>query len=332
MPLLPAELAELALRMVGANYFDPRAIPGLSQRGRDELKGRLNGIQEAAVRSSNEVADHASLVAFLNAEGRRLETSLAERNETEEARTAVKGVIQALREMASQINADHDGDGPARKAYRCGVIPIAFAVQENVIRAYKVAGAVLPEPAGVPIIYRTYITPDIPHKLGPFNVGGRTRIDISPSEVNIFIRKKADLLARDLWQLAYVFHHELVCHGFQCASQQAPAERKNAPVGCHWTEGWMDAVAFILSKLWVSRDDCKSCFSFGGPAAISEMNEMHQTRYPNPNAADPLKRRPPDISEDDAYLRFFARQAFDALSANLALDRYRAHNTNFVLV
>jgi hypothetical protein len=318
MPLSPAELAELALRFAGANHFDPRAIPLLGERGRAELDGRLNGIQEAAVRASNEVKDHASLVAFLSAEGGSLEASLTTRNETETTCAAVKRVIQELREVVSQIQADNDGDGPAREAYRCGVIPIAFAVQEHVIRAYEVAGAMLPKPAGVPIIYKTYITPDIPHKLGPFNVGGQTRIDIDPSVVTIFVRKKAHLLARDFWQLAYVFHHELVCHGLQCAGG-LPGERKNAPVSCHWTEGWMDAVAFTLSKLWAHREDCKSCFSFGGPAAISEMDGMHQARYPNPNAIDPQKRRPPDISEDDAYLRLYARQAFDALSANLAL-------------
>src|SRR5262249_23729317 len=196
MPLSPAELAELALRTIGANYFDPRA-PRLNERGRSQIESRLNGIRDAATRASNDVTDHRSLVAFLTEEGKRLETSLAQPIETQDACTSVKKVIQALSELVSQIQEGHDGDGPARDAFRGGVHPIAFAVQNNVIRAYAVAGAALL--VDVPI-YKTYITPDIPQKLGSFNVGGKTCIETSPSVVTVLIRKKAHLLARDLWQ------------------------------------------------------------------------------------------------------------------------------------
>jgi hypothetical protein len=322
MPLSPPELAEFALRTAGANYFDPRGIPRLSERGRDEIDGRLNSIQEAVTRASSEVTDHSSLATFLSREAARLETTLPERQETPETCAAVEKVIQALRDLANHTQASHDGDGPANGTCSCGVLPLASAVEQHVACAYAEAlmqtiESGLLVPPG--IIYKTYITPDIPHKLGQFNVGGQTRIDTGPSQVTIFIKKKARILARDLWQLAYVFHHELVCHGFQCATKLMPSERKNAPVGCHWTEGWMDAVAFMLAKHWASCEDCKSCFTFGGAAAIGEMNEMHQARYPNPNATDPTKKRPPDISEDDAYLRLYARQAFDALTAAMAL-------------
>jgi hypothetical protein len=250
----------------------------------------------------------------MNAEADQLETSLPARKETVPTQDAVRKVVQALRQAAGQIGAGQDGDGPVTQASRCGICPIAFAVERHVTSAYQ--NVVLPPQGGVRISYKTSVTPDIHQELAPFNVGGKTRIDTAPSLVEILVKKGTRLLARDFWQLAYIFHHELVCHAFQGASV-IPAPRKNASANCHWTEGWMDAVAFALSRQWARCQDCKPCFSFGGTAAISEMDEMYQTRYPKTVAGH--LQLPAGLDENDAYLRLNAREAFDVLIANLEL-------------
>jgi hypothetical protein len=49
-------------------------------------------------------------------------------------------------------------------------------------------------------------------------------------------------------QLPYVLMHELVCHAFQ--GLKGP-ERTPVDKTCAWSEGWMDAVAFAVTKEWI---------------------------------------------------------------------------------
>ena len=317
MPLSTAEQAELALRTTGAFYFDPRGLPSLNDAGRTEIRVRLEESQAVATGAALKVTDHASLVACLKSEALKLEASLPEREETPETQDAVKKAAASLRYKAEHIPEGHDGDGLASDSSPSGVLPFVCAVEQHVGKAYNEAFVLAPVR---PLIkYVTYITPDIHNKMGDFNVSGKARINTKPVQVDLFIRREAKILAHDLWQLAYVLHHELTCHAFQYATQITANGHSNAPMGCPWTEGWMDAAAFALAKAWASCGDCSICFAFGGSAAISTMNKMHQARYPDPASTDPARKLPPGLSENEAYLRFHARQAFDALTAALTV-------------
>jgi hypothetical protein len=325
MPLSAAEQAELALRTVGATYYDPRGLPPLSAHERAELRLRLKENHTAADGAALDVRDHATLVGFLTGWADGLEHSLTIRRETPRTREVVKKVVAVLRDRASRISEDEDGDGLPSDGCPCGVLSFAFAVEQHVRQAYQNAVMHLLNPGTEQkstgwriIFYRTYITEDIGKKLGRFNVGGQTRIDMIPAQVQLLIKRSSEILARDLWQLAYILHHEIVCHGFQYASQVNLTGYPNAPVGCHWTEGWMDAAAFALAKAWANCDECSCCFEFRGSSAIGAMQEMHDARYPALNKPEPMQDGPAGISEDDAFLRLYARSAFEALHTVLS--------------
>lgn len=332
MPLTPPEQAAFTLRVAGATHLDSRAKPLLGDQGRAELNLRSTENEAAAQRAAMTVSDAASAKQFLAEEIERLEGSLKERRETEETRQAVRRHFEALRLAERKSDSDQNADGPCTSECLYGIMPFAWAVETHVARTYEAYDAlpIIPEMRSISrpaIWYKTLCIPDIPKKMGAFNFCGRADISKSPALVELFIRNGVRLYARDLWQLAYVLHHELVCHGFQFSAAVGTVH-ENAPAGCHWSEGWMDAVAFSVATRWTHSPDCVPCFGFGGSFAVSSMDEMHRARYPNPDALRPEDKVPAGLSEGDAYLRYAAREAFDALSIVLSAlhDQREAHD------
>jgi hypothetical protein len=174
------------------------------------------------------------------------------------------------------------------------------------------ADAIASETSYPHIVYKTYVTPDIERDLFPFHVGATAAVDGVPTSVRLFVLKGHRVSGDDLWQLAYALHHELVCHAFQQAAANGAKPRKNAWAACHWAEGWMDAVAYQIAKNW-ARDDYKRCLGFGGSSAIKAMSAVHDARYPDPDNSTYAQRLPRQLSEDDAWLRFHAREAMHRL-------------------
>jgi hypothetical protein len=331
MPLEPAEQAELALRIAGAIYLDPFSRP-TSEQELTELKVRLNE-NEIAIERARSVADHDAMVKFIADEAEQRRASLYARNETAATKAAVQKVVEALQRLATTAAPDQDGDGPANGTCVCGLLPFAKAVEIHVVEAYAGAEAIHPvelsdEATRQTFSYRTFLTADINKRMGSFNVSGQTDINRIPTLVSLCLRRETSLTVRDIWQLVYVLHHELACHGFQYAAvlkswddhSMLPA-RENAPPSCHWTEGWMDAVALSLSREWARSSKSINCCGFGGKEAVRAMEDMHKERYPDPRASDPAKKFPAGVSPPDARLRWGAQLAFEMLATILSQSR-----------
>jgi hypothetical protein len=114
------------------------------------------------------------------------------------------------------------------------------------------------------------------------------------------------LTSRDLWHLAYTLHHELICHAFQNASSE---QAVNAHASCHWSEGWMDTIAFDLVTEWV--DDTTrpvSWLPLTGDDARGELWSFHDRRY----------SKPLDLAPDDVTRRRRARDAYRRLAQTLS--------------
>lgn len=111
-----------------------------------------------------------------------------------------------------------------------------------------------------------------------FHLDGATRATEGTSWVEIVLEDRA-LDLRTLRQLAYVCVHELICHAFQGILGQ---ERRNVGASCSWSEGWMDAVAWLLLERWLNEARALPAWLIRAPtprSAIDDCRKVHDRRY-----------------------------------------------------
>jgi hypothetical protein len=158
---------------------------------------------------------------------------------------------------------------------------------------------------GLKIEYTTAVSVD-GRELAPFRVDGMTDTGLEPRVVTIIVSPK-DMRSRDLWHVAYTFGHELLCHAIQGAAVGPTSP--NAHTSCHWSEGWMDTLAFDVVSEWV--DDLsvlRDWLPLRGEDARGELRKFHEHRYIAPLG----------LAKDDLLRRRRARDTYRALAKTLS--------------
>jgi len=308
VPLNASQKAALALRIVVARDLHDQLLP-VGERGETFLlaaRARLKGlIGETRLRVKNEagIGGHLSVAA---ATLRQVVAEPGSEPDSEAAINAIARAAQALETMAAGVRPG-DGDGPAlaedpaHRPCACGFLDLANLVEKRAQSTYIHARAL--SGAAPAVHYVTWITDDPQQLLGAYRVGGSADIGRSPRTVTLTIKDDDDFGAVDLCQLAYVLHHELFCHAFQ--APDPGSEVKNAPPQCHWTEGWMDRLAFKVSIDWVNQSNAPHTWlPIIGADAEDAIAEFHKFRYHNPRG----------LRDGDKKFRRAARQAFDTLA------------------
>jgi hypothetical protein len=177
---------------------------------------------------------------------------------------------------------------------------------ERRVRAAYVANDALRSATSPEITYQTWLIPLDPihdGDFGQFRIIGTADISSAPRRIKLKIRDQK-LNGRDLCHVAYVLHHELVCHGFQRGNNATSGGSGGAHPTCHWSEGWMDKLAFELAKDWVEQGGAaQQWLPLGSVNAQGAISSYHEARYTNP----------PDLTELDAKIRRAARQSFQDL-------------------
>lgn len=137
-----------------------------------------------------------------------------------------------------------------------------------------------------------------------FHLDGSTRATDNGSLVQIVLEDRS-LDLRTLRQLAYVGAHELICHAFQGIQGR---ERRNVGAACSWSEGWMDAVAWLLLERWLNEDHKMPAWLTRAPTprnAIDDCRKVHDRRY--------LIRQGRVMDPENIMRRQQARDACEAL-------------------
>jgi hypothetical protein len=280
-----------------ARFLDDYAAPP-GGPGRDAVEMARCRLSEWIARTDREVQSHDSLQCHLGRAAGALTELLAESPSEQ-----IQDAIAAIKRCAAGAKPD-DGDGLAHFAQAtdapclCGFLDLARRVEDRAQSYYDAAdGSLRAWPA---IAYKTILTPDTLKTLAPFNIGGGADIT-STRRVTLTVKDVA-LSAIDLCQIAYVLFHEVVCHGFQGLLQAAPV---NAKPKCHWSEGWMDAVAYRLAVASANghKNDVREWLPLTGPDAESAMGNVHNARYTDPAG----------LKSEDAKERRAARKAFSEL-------------------
>ncbi|MDL2403025.1 hypothetical protein [Rhizobium mayense] len=200
-----------------------------------------------------------------------------------------------------------NGDGPACRNGVCsvacgsGVLEIAGLVEARIRETFSMGGAAFgDEPA---IVYATTLTP-LGQQFAPFKVTGSTDSNKVIRIVNLVLLE-GQLSATDVVDLIYTLHHELICHAFQGYRSRRPTP--NAPAQCHWSEGWMDTLAFDIAELWI--DEGRSDWvPLKGERGKGQLRAFHEHRFGDQ----------PFLLRSDRTRRRGAREAFRDLAAILA--------------
>lgn len=331
MGLRPAEKAKLVLWLCAARYLDPECSP--CEDGEHRVGCKLLEAAQSAVDSAASSAELYLSAERLSAETERLAAlppedattahsllSLAEKAlissyllaeagclaalPREDADTTAHLLVslaeESLRGTAEKMRQHHEpSDGAAVEAERCDMVDFAAEIETWIRRLLQTEGCV-PSGHDPAIKYDIALTDD-GRDFAPFCINGETSIKRLPRTVGLTL--KAQLMtARDFWDIAYTLHHELVCHAFQGAS--ATHDLPDAHPRCHWSEGWMDTLAFDLVKEWGQLPG--QWLPLRGEDAQGELWEFHDHRY-----------RKPRLSPDDVLRRRRARDAYRRLVKTL---------------
>lgn len=156
---------------------------------------------------------------------------------------------------------------------------MAHLLQELEGRSRSTYSTHVPHAAAVPITFSlAHVAHGSEHGFIPeFHIDGSTRAIGSSSAVQIvFEDRSIDL--RTMRQAAYVCTHELICHAFQGISG---TERRNVGAACSWSEGWMDAVAWLLLESWLNKGGLPPWLiqSPTPRSAIEDCRQLHHRRY-----------------------------------------------------
>lgn len=188
--------------------------------------------------------------------------------------SALEWTTKATPEAAQRINAaiaNLAGSGREPTPGPYDFSELVSLIEGATAMLYADAGAL---PTGAPPIqYDTRVT-ELPSWFEPFSVTAKADIEALPRTVTIIVAN-ADLRATDLACVAYSMFHELVCHGFQAVGKHPPPS--NAPSSCHWTEAWMDTLAYAVACRWTELPN--SWLPIAGEDARDAMSQLHGVRY-----------------------------------------------------
>ncbi len=321
MPLQPNNLAALTLNLCGGRYFDHECCPIDDEESNNiviSARGVVDGgaqIAKTMAKTHQEAADY--LRSTVNALYK-----LRERTTQPVIRQMFDGADVFLKSSASAIAAGYTLDGPAASLRKSasdllGLLGLAAIIETRITQLYYTEGGV-PEGTNIPIEYFTLLSEDT-RVFAPFYINGTAIIIRSPREVYLALRG-GPLTSRDLWHIAYTLHHELVCHIFQGARSAGHLE--DAHPSCHWSEGWMDTVAFDLVENW--NDAPVAWLPLRGESALGEIRRFHEQRYLDPPRMRPIDRKKRQRARD-AY-RELAKTLFRhsiCISETEARDRAR---------
>ena len=91
---------------------------------------------------------------------------------------------------------------------------------------------------------------------------------------------------------------------------------------CHWTEGWIDAVAFRIAVISAGRErEVVAWLPMTGPDVTSAMGDVHNARYTNPAGL-----KPEDAKDRRAARKAFVELQFALLDAGIATSESRRRN------
>jgi hypothetical protein len=291
MALLPAQKASFALWLAAARYLDPDCR-GSGESERNVINAARGILFGDAAGAALAVKTDADIPTFLKSTAEKLAHLSGTLPNVNDARLL-------LETTAATDHQCQNGDGAAigSVACSCGLLEFAALIEKRVRSILQAEGQT--SEAGYAISYVTGLV-DNDHEFAPFRVHGKVNIARTPRIVTIELYAQ-HLPCRTLWHIAYTFHHELICHAFQGAFRTLP----NAHQSCHWSEGWMDVVAFELTSAWVGDIAMPSeWLPLGGDDARGELWKFHDHRYVNPR----------NLDDDDREKRRKARGAYRSLT------------------
>jgi hypothetical protein len=303
MPLQAADKAKLALWLCAARTLDDDCCTTDDPRGLSLVAAARSFIEGAAGGADLEVSEASQIGPYLEKAVKHLD-GLPRQGINETAASMVSSASNLLRLIITGLQIEDNGDGPAISKVgsapcSCGLLGFAAEIEHR-IRELHATEAALPYEKGPELTYNTTLAePAASQDFEPFCVDAKASIRQSPRMVTILLRKQ-HLKGRDLWHIAYALHHELICHAFQGAS--ANETLSDAPASCHWSEGWMDAVAFELVDGWTNQS--RPWLPVSGESAKGAVRELHEHRYVQPKS----------MSRDDVMRRRQARDAYKKLS------------------
>jgi hypothetical protein len=293
VPLKPAQLASLALRVVAARHLDAELLG--DEDGRNLLDSARGQVGAFVLGAGYRVKTDDAIAPYLSRAASDLASLLDDQSAADEPKGMIRDAALTLETMAADMG-DHITAGG------CEFVNVTSLIEMRALHTYETTGAVTGE--APPIRYETEVVEDAQGVLKPFRVAGSADITLSPRIVRLTV-KDDDLTAVDLCQLAYVLHHELICHAFQTVGATC---QRNAPPQCHWTEGWMDRLAFAMAEQWAEHNNAPHAWlPLTGPDAMGAMRLFHESRFLSPKG----------LKQADAKNRRAARHAFHALSKAL---------------
>ncbi len=294
----PAQKTALALRIAHARFLDPFAAPPEEPVEALEVPRAIICLWVAKARQieSQEAGRETLRQAAADLEAWDGEPS-----------TRVREAASNLYHIAEGFEAG-DGNGSARpqpgepRPCRAGFLAAVEIVEQHALSSYTAATACKQWPN---MHYETRLTPDKTRQLGDLNVDGQA--DISGDRRVVLVVKDVALSPGDLCLVVYALFHEIICHGLQNAATQ-PWNAENCTPQCHWSEGWMDAVAFQMAVAAANeRGVAAGWLPLSGADAADAMNALHRARYKDPRG----------LSDDDARTRRAARKAMGLLQVVL---------------
>ncbi|QPB24571.1 hypothetical protein [Rhizobium sp. 007] len=294
MPLAPGDKTAIALWLAAARYLDGEACLIEEDKVLNAHQAAFAAVNAEALTAKTAITSEKEVAAYLL----RVGQDIRQRDATNERFTEFCDELRRLASVLADGNGDGStcGTGAPIKTCQSGILEVARLVELRVRDLLYAAGISVPE--DLLISYVTALTKN-GHSCLPFKVSGSADIAAPVRIVDIVI-VDGQLSARDVLDIAYILHHELTCHAFQaCQSTQKLA---NAPAKCHWTEGWMDTLAFDATTGWIDVGPA-AWVPLQGEMGKGEIWDFHDFRY----------RAPPYLLPSDLTRRRGAREAFRRL-------------------
>jgi len=300
MPLPPNGLTALTLWLCGGRYFDYECCPVDDDEGSQILISARGIVDGAAKIAQTKVRAWPKVAPFLVEKADDI-SHLRRAGPRDLILSMIVAAEEYIRSTASNVAAGDKCDGPAMTLNpytpdRCGLLGLAAIIEARIRQLYSLEGG-LPDTLDLQINYITVFAEDT-WDFRPFSIKGTAAITQSPRLVHLVLRNDS-ITSRDLWHIAYTLHHELVCHIFQGACSMERLQ--DAHPKCHWSEGWMDTLAFDLVTDWSEAPT--AWLPLRGENATGEIRRFFDSRYIDP----------PFLGKDNLRRRQQARDAYRLL-------------------
>lgn len=305
MPALtPGQRASLALRISIAVEFERPFLPKGSAQIRRLYLDRTRTLADRLLLCSNEPACDALIAHAVEELKRDRARDAAIWNDSDAVGARVMQQLDRLIDRLEQLEWRLCvRDGMVSEDTICEIEGLRQLVERRVRDLY-VRHARDPE---VPAV--NFITEGIAHGANygvfpHFHVNGWTRVRRHESSATIGLQiQDQGLDLTTMRQILYVLTHELVCHAYQSLRD---ASRRNSDDICSWSDGWMDALAWMLTESLIEGDpELPEWFHADREGAKRECRSLHDRRF-EPPALAPL-------NEVHLQLRQWARSAFHSL-------------------